>query len=120
MKTRLAVVSLWAENVPEAVHFYRDVVGLKLLPSHGWHQHFDLGGTYLVILSGKPVPAQNSLPSRFPLLAFGVANLEAAIEKLEAHHVQRPWGIEQDANSRWVMFTDPAGNLIEMAEFRQR
>jgi hypothetical protein len=39
--------------------------------------------------------------------------LDQAIAKLSAHQVELPWGIEQDAGSRWVMFYDPAGNLIE-------
>jgi len=30
-----------------------------------------------------------------------------------------PWGIEEDAGSRWVMLYDPAGNLIELACFNQ-
>jgi hypothetical protein len=28
-----------------------------------------------------------------------------------------PWGIEGDARSRWVMFHDPAGNLVELVQF---
>ncbi len=28
------------------------------------------------------------------------------------------WGIEEDADSRWVMLRDPAGNLIELAYFK--
>jgi len=28
-------------------------------------------------------------------------------------------GIEEDAGSRWVMFCDPAGNLIELATFKR-
>ena len=50
MEIRIAVVSLWAEDVPAGVHFYRDVLGLPLLAHHrGDHPHFDLGGTYLTI-----------------------------------------------------------------------
>jgi hypothetical protein len=26
-----------------------------------------------------------------------------------------PWGVEEDSDSRWVMFYDPGGNLIEVA-----
>ena len=32
------------------------------------------------------------------------------------HYVDLPWGVEEDADSRWVMFRDPAGNLIELAQ----
>ena len=114
MNPRLAVVSLWAEDVPTTAHFYRDVIGLRLLPHHGDRPHFDLGGTYLTILKGTPNPA----PTRFPIVAFAVDDLDAAIERLRAHRVELRWGIEEDADSRWVMLHDPAGNLIELAHFK--
>ena len=116
---RVAVVGLWAEDVPTAAHFYRDVIGLHLLPHHGERPHFDLGGTYVTILKGQPVPAQNSEPSHFPLIAFAVKDLDATIERLQAHEVELPWGIKEDADSRWVLFHDPAGNLIEFVQFKQ-
>ena len=118
--TRVAVISLWAEDVPAAVHFYRDVVGLQLLPSHSHHgeqPHFDLDGTYVTILQGRPVPAQDAEPPRFPLLAFAVDDLESAVERLHAHGVKLPWGIEDGMESRWALFRDPAGNLVELVEF---
>lgn len=119
MNARLAVISLWAEDVPATAHFYRDVIGLRLLPHHGDRPHFDLNGVYLVILKGGPSPAQNSIPARFPVVAFAVDDLDAAVEQLHAHHVELPWGIEEDSDSRWVMLHDPAGNLIELAHFKR-
>ena len=116
----VAVISLWAEDVPAAVHFYRDVIGLQLLPSHSHHSerpHFDLDGTYVTILQGKPVPAQGAEPPDFPLVAFAVDDLGAAVERLHAHGVKLPRGVEEGVESRWVVFRDPAGNLIEMVEF---
>ena len=118
---RIAVVSLWAEDVPTAAHFYRDVIGLRLLSHHSHHDgrpHFDLGGTYLAILKGKPVPAQNAEPSHFPLIAFAVDDLDSAIERLRAHRVELPKDVAESADSRWVMFRDPAGNLIELVQFK--
>ena len=118
---RIAVVSLWAEDVPTAAHFYRDVIGLRLLSHHSHHDgrpHFDLGGTYLTILKGKPVPAQNAEPSHFPLIAFAVDDLDSAIERLQAHQVELPRGVAEGADSRWVVFHDPAGNLIELVQFK--
>jgi catechol 2,3-dioxygenase-like lactoylglutathione lyase family enzyme len=119
---RVAVISLWAEDVATAAHFYRDVIGLPLLPHLSHHDkrpHFELSGTYLTILKGKPVPAQDAEPSRFPLMAFAVDDLEPAIERLQAHHVELPWGVEENADARWVMFHDPASNLIEIVQFKQ-
>jgi len=117
MDPRFAVISLWAEDVPAATHFYRDAIGLKLLHHPGKRPHFEVGDVYLTILNGRPVPAQDPVPVRFPLVAFAVDDLDASIERLRAHHVELPWGIEKDAGSRWVMFHDPAGNLIELVQF---
>ena len=117
MNPRLAVVSLWAEDVPTTAHFYRDVLGLHLLPHHGGRPHFDLGGIYLTILRGKPSPARETDPQRFPVIALAVDDLDAALAPLHAHRVDLPWGIERDEHSRWAMFHDPAGNLIELVEF---
>ena len=120
MNPKLAVISLWAEDVATTAHFYRDVLGLRLLPHHGDRPHFDLGGIYLTILKGRSMPAQNSAPDRFPIIAFAVDDLDAAVERLRTHHVELPRGVEEDANSRWVMFHDPVGNLIEIAQFKDR
>lgn len=116
MKARIAVVSLWAEDIPTCVHFYRDVIGLHLLPHHGERPHFDLNGSYLTILKGRPVPASEPEPARFPLFAIAVEDLDGAVERLKMHGVPLPWGIEANAQARWVMFSDSAGNLIELVQ----
>lgn len=116
MYARIAVVSLWAEDVPACAHFYRDVIGLNLLRHHSGRPHFDLNGSYLTILKGHPTPAQAAEPDRFPLFAIAIDDLDSAVERLERHAVQLPWGIESNASSRWVMFSDPAGNLIELVQ----
>jgi len=118
MQPKLAVVSLWAEDVAATAHFYRDVIGLRLLPHHGDRPHFDLGGIYLTILKGKPRPPEDPTPPRFPIIALAVDDLDAAVERLRAQRVELPWGIEEDADSRWVMLRNPAGNLIELACFK--
>jgi len=119
MVPKLAVVSLWAEDVAAAAHFYRDVIGLKLLMHDQHRPHFDLGSAYLVILQGRSLPPLDPVPARFPIVAFGVDDLDAAVEQLRIQKIDLPWGIEEDAGSRWVMFHDPAGNLIELAQFKR-
>lgn len=114
----VAVVSLWAQNVTASTHFYRDVVGLPLFAHHDHPPAFDLGhGTYLVIVEGQPAFAREPGGSRFPALAFAVKDLAEAIKHLESHDVDLPWGVEAGASERWVKFYDPAGNLIEFAQF---
>jgi catechol 2,3-dioxygenase-like lactoylglutathione lyase family enzyme len=114
---KIAVISLWAENVPEAVHFYRDILGLQPLSHHsGGRPHFKIGGIYLVIHPGSPRPASQE---HFPALAFAVEDLDRAVEHLQAHQIVLPWGVEEDSQSRWVKLHDPAGNLIELVQFER-
>ena len=115
MKLKLAVVTLWGEDVERMTDFYQNVLGLPLLMVDRGRPHFDLGGGYLTILKGQPHQAQDSDLSRFPVIAFAVDDLHAAIHRLKSQGVDMPWGAEEDSDSRWVMFYDPGGNLIEVA-----
>ena len=115
MKLKLAVVRLWSGEVNRTVDFYRDVLGLPLLMVDRGRPHFDFGGGYLVILPGKPHSVEISTMPRFPVLAFAADNLYEVIHQLDAHHIEMPWGVEEDTDSRRVMFRDPGGNLIEVA-----
>ena len=76
---------------------------------------FDFGGGFLTILPGQPYRLQESNQSRFPVVAFAVEDLHEVIFQLQSNQVEMPWGIEEDSDSRWVMFYDPGGNLIEVA-----
>jgi catechol 2,3-dioxygenase-like lactoylglutathione lyase family enzyme len=105
MPPKLAVVSLWAEDVATTTHFYRDVIGLKLLMHDQHRPHFDLGGVYLVILKGRPLPPLDPVPARFPIVAFAVDDLDTAIDHLRLHHIDLPWGVEEGADSRWSYST---------------
>ncbi len=69
------------------------------------------------MLKGTPAPAQNAEPDHFPLFALSVENLDEMVKRLEEHHVVLPWGVASSANERWVLFHDPAGNLIELVQF---
>ena len=115
MIENVKVICLWAEDVIKTAHFYKDILGLELLPHyHGGRPHFKVGDAYLTILRGKPHPAEDPDPERFPLFAFRVQDLDNAVGRLQANGVELPWGIEGQGDSRWVMFHDPAGNLIEL------
>ncbi len=116
MAPKLFVVSLWAEDVNTCAHFYRDVVGLRLLDGRADHPHFDLGGAYLVIRKTRSAPPRDRDFDRFPIVAFSINDLEAAIDRLQQHHINLPWGIEADNGGCWIMFYDPGGNLIELTQ----
>jgi catechol-2,3-dioxygenase len=115
MSISLFVASLQIEDLEAGIHFYRDLLGIPLLPHHAGRPHFDLGSCYLVLLRGKS--SLQPAAERFPCLAFTVDDLDTRLEKLRLHGVPLPWGVEQDSGSRWVMFHDPGGNLVELVEF---
>jgi catechol 2,3-dioxygenase-like lactoylglutathione lyase family enzyme len=115
---QLAVVSLWAGDVPATVHFYHRVVRLPLLPHHDHPPALELGlGQYLAIVEGQPAFAQEPGGSRFPVLAFAVRDLDVAVQHLQSHDIELVQGIETGASERWIRFYDPAGNLIELVQF---
>jgi catechol 2,3-dioxygenase-like lactoylglutathione lyase family enzyme len=118
MAAHLSVISLWAKDVIQAAYFYKDVLGLSLTTHHAGMPHFDLGGVTLVILQGTPSPVKDSHPDRFPLFALSMDDFDTVLSRLEAHKIALPWGVESGADSRWVRFYDPAGNLIEIVEWK--
>ena len=112
---KLIVVTLWAPDVPKILHFYRNVLGLELLPHHEKQPAFIVGNdVHMMIRKGTPVPAQDSTP--FPMIAFQVADLDEAVQHLQAHGVKLATEIVINPSARYVMFRDPAGNLIEIAQ----
>ena len=112
---KLFVVTLWAPNISESLHFYRDVLGLNLLPHHEGQPAFTVGDEiHLTIRKGKPALVENASP--FPVIAFQTANLEHAIQHLQAHNVKMVGDIVTKPSARYCMFHDPAGNLLEIAE----
>lgn len=116
---QISVASLWTEDPPATVRFYREVIGLGICPCQGYHMnppHFDVGGAYLAILKGKSVLAQDA--ETFPVVALAVDDLDSAIERLKAHQVDFLKDVEEDPASRWVFFRDPGGNLIELAYWK--
>jgi catechol-2,3-dioxygenase len=115
MSIKFAAIALWAKDVVSCIHFYQDVLGLELSAHHGSQSHFQVDGVYLTIRKGTPSPAQNA--DRFPLFALAVDDLNEMVTRLEKHHIAMPSGVENSADSRWVMFRDSAGNLIELVQF---
>ena len=119
MDAKFAVVALWAEDVVKAAHFYRDVLGLKLLSHYEGSFHFDVSDVYLVLRKGHAISIESSDSSRFPLFAIAVDDLDERVDQLKKHDAVLPWGIESNETSRWIMFNDPAGNLIELVQFHE-
>ena len=119
MDAKLFSVSLYSDDVPAAVHFYKDVIGLDLIVQDEHLPHFNLSGIYLVILPGKQATSPDPGHQDFPQVAIQVPVLEVVLERLRHHGVEVRMGGEGTVGLRWAMFYDPSGNLVEVVEIRE-
>lgn len=117
-----AVVTVWssAETLGATGQFYEHVLELERVgDSTEPPGILDTDGTFLIVMRGT-VEEPRGTTRRWPQLALSVPNLDNAVRSLEDAGVE-PWGIEEfgspEPSSRYVMFRDPAGNLIEVVEW---
>jgi catechol 2,3-dioxygenase-like lactoylglutathione lyase family enzyme len=113
MLKRVAVVGVSAQNVSRAAHFYRDVLGLRLLQHHAGPPHLQVGDLYLAVFERAILETE----SKTPLMAFEVDDLDTAMAALAARGVVFEDGIHQDGEAQWATFYDTEGNLLELVQF---
>ena len=118
MIKNFAAAALWVEDFASVVHFYENILGLKLVSHHGDVPQFKVGDGILVLVKGKLPPAIDAFPAEFPLIAFEVNDLDKIVETLIANRIELKNGIEKRRDSRWIKLCDPAGNLIELVEIK--
>ena len=116
--TQCLHAAIIVSELERAEHFYGKVLGLakveRVLKFHGaWYQigNFQI---HLIVTSDIPSSEINfEKLGRNRHIAFSVANLEAAKERLIAHGCS----IQMSASGRAALFTqDPDGNIIELSE----
>jgi methylmalonyl-CoA/ethylmalonyl-CoA epimerase len=119
MLSAIGQIASTVTDVPQAVAFYRDTLGLKHLFDAGNMSFFDCGGVRLMLTSGE-----NSSERYNSILYFRVADIQAAYGELSArgarfegepHRVAR-----MPDHELWMaFFRDPEGNLLAlMSEVR--
>jgi catechol 2,3-dioxygenase-like lactoylglutathione lyase family enzyme len=120
----LGAITLFVEDLERSRSFYQDVFGLQLINEDEDSAAFDFGNTIINLLR---IPAARTLiepaaagsreaGSRFQLTIW-VDDADAACAELDARGVEllngpmdREWGV------RTACFTDPAGNIWEIAQ----
>jgi methylmalonyl-CoA/ethylmalonyl-CoA epimerase len=112
---RLQQVGLMTKNLPRAIAFYRDVLGLPFLFEAGGMAFFDIAGTRLMI--GEDAKSER-LPSG-SILYFDDPDLTATAAKLEAHGVEffAPAQAVHRTETHELMlreFSDPDGNVLAL------
>jgi catechol 2,3-dioxygenase-like lactoylglutathione lyase family enzyme len=117
-----AVLTVWAgaEKLASTAQFYEVVLGLRRVGSSTAPYILDADGTFIAIMEGQLEPPRDPA-RRWPMFALSVADLDQSVEQLRAADVELPWGVEEygapNPSSRYVMFSDPAGNLIELVQW---
>ena len=117
--SKLAQVALTTRDLPKAVAFYRDVLGLKLMFEVSGMAFFDMGGTRLMLGQAHyDGPLQNNSYLYFD--AGDWAETEATLVKRglkfdrDAEVVQRAEGKEHALR----FFKDPDGNALAIMGWR--
>jgi glyoxylase I family protein len=114
--------AILVSDLEQADRFYGEVLGLakverSLKFSGTWYQV----GAYQIHLIVAPTvfsttqnpEIQNAKWGRNPHIAFAVADLDAAKQKLQTHNCP----IQMSASGRAALFTqDPDGNIIELSQ----
>ncbi len=109
-------------NVAQAKHFYREVLGLRLLSEEPpIALVFDAHGIMLRLVIAKEVP-----PRFGTALGWRVADAAVVVKELAAAGIgfERYQGMNQDALGVWTSptgakvawFKDPDGNLLSISE----
>lgn len=106
----------------EAISFYRDSLGLRLLADEPFALVFEANGTMLRIQK-----TTNWTPPEFTVLGWEVSDIRQAISALTAKGVKfmRVPSLSQDDLGIWspdvrtmvAWFRDPDGNILSLTEF---
>ena len=107
MEGLLGAVWLYAADVPRAVAFYSDTLGLPPLEEPGHVAHFDAGGVRLSIH-----PAKGADVGSGGFYVFVVEDIAGEMETLAGRGVEFPHGIQQEPFGRIAEFRDPDGHEL--------
>jgi catechol 2,3-dioxygenase-like lactoylglutathione lyase family enzyme len=120
----ISAITLFAEDLPRTRSFYEDVFGLSVIFEDDASAAFDFGGIVINLLQVSAAPeliapgtvAGPDAGARLQL-TVEVEEVDAVCVELDRKGVallngpmDRPWGV------RTASFTDPAGNVWEIAQ----
>jgi len=113
---------LYADDLPAAERFYRDILGLEVISSIDLMVAFRCAGSVLLIFNpelssaaGRDVPSHGRLGEGH--LAFAATDVEREEwkQRLISAGVAIEAEIDWEQGGRSLYFRDPAGNSIEFA-----
>jgi catechol 2,3-dioxygenase-like lactoylglutathione lyase family enzyme len=122
---RIYETVLYADDIPAAVRFYEDVLGLRLVDRPDEFSaafRLDGGGVLLLFEPGRASAPGRTVPSHGTSgaghIAFSVRHggLDAFAEELQRRSIEIEREIEWDERGRSIYFRDVAGNSVELVE----
>lgn len=116
----ISQVSMRARDLPRAVGFYRDVLGLDVLSEHEG-MAFVLAGSVRIMLAIPPSPEFDHPGS---VLYFDTRDIEAdcaALEALGVEILRGPFVVHSEDNHEfWLaFFRDSEGNTLGLSQWRR-
>jgi len=115
-----ALPTIYVSDVDKAVHFYTDVLGLKLQFQSGPHfAQIDAGGGSSIGL--HPPSPKASAPGTHGAISVGfyvTEPLDDVVASLKAKGVQFHGPIIEDSPVRLAFFGDPDGNDLYLCEYK--
>lgn len=111
-------VTIPVSDINRAIHFYTEVLGLKLVYRHGDHwASVQVGNTLTIGLHpGNPPAARGAMAIGLEL----AGSMDDAIRALQAKGVQFQVSGSDGKAGRFVPFTDPDGNALYLAQLDPR
>ena len=126
MLLRVHHIAIICTDYAASKRFYTEVLGLQVLAEtyraarQSWKLDLAVGGHYVIELFSFPTPPPRpSRPEAAGLrhLAFAVADLGAAVARLQAHQVAtEPVRVDELTGRRFTFFADPDGLPLELYE----
>ena len=116
----ISQVSMRVHDLPRAIAFYRDVLGLDVLSEHEG-MAFVLAGTVRIMLAIPPSPEFDHPGS---VLYFDTKDIEAdcaVLESLGVDILREPFVVHsEDKHEFWLaFFRDSEGNTLGLSQWRR-
>jgi predicted enzyme related to lactoylglutathione lyase len=112
---------LYVQNLPAAVAFYQEKIGLRLVrQGEGWAD-FDAGGgaMFELLEGGRASSTPKGRDEQSLVIGFQVDDLDQALAALKSRQITLLAEPGQYKNQRWAYFCDPEGNILELKEIRR-
>jgi catechol 2,3-dioxygenase-like lactoylglutathione lyase family enzyme len=111
-------VTVQVSNMDRAVHFYTEVLGLRLAYRFGDHwAAVELGkGLTIGLHPGSPERASGGRPSMSIGLELSGVSIQDAVRELEGKGVKFEGTVNEGKSGSFIGFTDPDGNSLYLAQ----